>query len=158
MRGFGHATIIIPRRFPRSPLGTPGTMSSLFCTWYKEKRRLADKESRCYASETNKAFYFTSFSSNQVKRVFVSSYTFVPFFAQTGPPVSSGIHTRGHIFLWKCKSWNELLRSVSLNENLKLEKSNFIRWELFPNITSQEKAFGLNDTLGELMNTNPFLI
>ena len=67
--------------------------------------------------------------------------------------MSSGIHTRGHIFVWKCKSWSERLRSVSLNENLKSEKLNFC-----PNIISQKEAFGLNDTLlGELMNTTPFL-
>ena len=153
MRGFGHATIIIPRQFPRSPLGTPRTMSSLLCVWYKEKRRLADKESRLPSSILFHVFFVKPSKTSICILVHVCS-----FFAQTGPPVSSGIHTRGHIFVWKCKSWNELLRSVSLNENLKLEKSNFTRWELCPNITSQEEAFGLNDTLGELMKRPPFLV
>ena len=72
--------------------------------------------------------------------------------------MSSGIHTRRHIFVWKCKSWNELLRSVSLNENLKSENLTSYKGDLCANIISQEEAFGLNDTLGELMNTTPFLV
>ena len=36
---------------------------------------------------------------------------------------------------------------TAVNENQKLEKLNFLRWELCPNIISREEAFGLNDTL-----------
>ena len=84
--------------------------------------------------------------------------TVCSFFAQTGPPVSWEIHTRGHIFFWKCKSWSELLGSVSINENQKSQKLNFLRWDLCQNIISKEEAFGINDTLGELINTAPSLL
>ena len=39
----------------------------------------------------------------------------------------------------------------------KVGEFNFLRWDLCLNIISQEEAFDLNDTLGELMNTTPSL-
>ena len=45
MRGFDHATILIPS-FHGLPQGTPGTMIPLLCPKYN-KKRVADYESRC---------------------------------------------------------------------------------------------------------------
>ena len=53
MRGFDHATISYSQ-FPRSPLGTPGTMTP-FCVLNKTKNALQIMSLAVYASETYKA-------------------------------------------------------------------------------------------------------
>ena len=53
MRGFDDAMILSPMQFPRSPQGTPGTMSSI-CVQNTTRNALQIMSLAAYASETNK--------------------------------------------------------------------------------------------------------
>ena len=41
-------------QFPRSSLGTPGSPTSLLCPKWEEEKRLADYDSRCWATSSTK--------------------------------------------------------------------------------------------------------
>ena len=69
--GFDHATILSAAQFPRSPQGTPGTMT-LFCVLNTKKNTLQFMSLAAYASETKKNC--NNLAVNKKKLAYLISY------------------------------------------------------------------------------------